>query len=298
MTAPEVRQLGLVLHIHRPEVRDLARKALEWCGDDVVARLPPADAQMVGRPQLAVPEAEFPVGLDCCLSLGGDGTMLRSTRLVSRAGVPILGVNAGRLGYLTEVDPSDMIAALDRWRAGELSVEHRMMIEVRTEAVNGDKAVAGHALNEALVSSSEIGRSIEVTTSIGGRLFSNYVADGVIVATPTGSTAHSLSAGGPIVEPDFHALLLTPVAAHMVFNRSMVLAPTTEVKLTVHGYRDGVLSLDGRRVLDLAPGESVVCCRSEHQAKLLVGGERDFHTVLKQKFRLVEDGEELEDGEG
>ncbi len=281
------RRLGIVMHGYRPEVRDLARQAVDWCGEAVIAQLPDEDAALIDRPDLAVAEDDFGHGLDVCLSLGGDGTMLRANHLVTPHDVPILGVNAGRLGYLTEVDPEHMVGALDRWDAGKLQVEERMLLEVTSHRPDGDHFV-GYALNEAVVYRSESGRSVDVLTSIGGEPFSDYVADGVIVATPTGSTAYSLSAGGPIVEPDFHAMLLTPVAAHMVFNRSMILAPTTEVMLTVQGYRGAVLSLDGRTTLDLEPGQSVVCRGSTRTAKLLVRGDRDFHTVLKEKFRLVD----------
>lgn len=282
------KKLGLVLHSHREEVRDLAKQAIDWCGDTLPVALPADDAELIGRGDLAADKAVFGSDLDCCLSLGGDGTMLRASQLVSPFDVPILGVNAGRLGYLTEVDPDHMIQALDRWRAGELVIEERMLLEVTTDRTGSEEFI-GYALNEAVVYRSESGRTLEVLTSIDGRPFTEYLADGVIVATPTGSTAYSLSAGGPIVEPDFHAMLLTPVAAHMVFNRSMVLAPTTEVKLTVQGYRGGVLALDGRTTLDLGPGESVICRGSDKTAKLLVGGDRDFHTVLKEKFRLVDE---------
>lgn len=281
------KRLGLVMHRHRSEVWDLARAAIEWCGDEIEARLPVDDAKLIDRPDLAVAEDDFGAGLDICLSLGGDGTMLRSSQLASGHDVPILGVNAGRLGYLTEVDPDNMIGALERWKRGELHIEERMMVEVTAERSDGETFI-GYALNEAVVYRSESGRTLEVLTSIGGEPFTDYLADGVIVATPTGSTAYSLSAGGPIVEPDFHAILLTPVAAHMVFNRSMVLAPTTEVKLTIMGYRAAVLALDGQNVLDLEPGESVVCRGSSRTAKFLVHGDRDFHTVLKEKFRLVD----------
>ena len=281
------RRLGIVMHLHRPEVRELAGMAIEWCGEHIEPRLPPQEAELIGRPDLAMPTGEFGDGLDICLSLGGDGTMLRTSHLVAGHGVPILGVNAGKLGYLTEVDPDHLLEALDAWLAGRLSIEERMMVEVASERDDGSTFV-GYALNEAVLDRSASGHSIEVLTSIGGQPFSDYLADGVIVATPTGSTAYSLSAGGPIVEPDFHALLLTPVAAHMVFNRSMVLAPTTEVELTVKGYRGAVLALDGRAVLQLAPGQSVVCRGAERTVKLLVRGDRDFHTVLKEKFRLVD----------
>lgn len=287
------KRLGVVMHTYREEVRTLARQTIEWAGDDVTVSLPPEDAKLIERPDLGVPEQEFASGLDACLSLGGDGTMLRSSQLVTEHGVPILGVNVGRLGYLTEVDPDHMLPALAEWKAGSLSIEERMLVEASVERNDGTR-FTGYALNEAVVYRSETGRTLDVLTAIDGEPFTDYLADGVIVATPTGSTAYSLSAGGPIVEPDFHALLLTPIAAHMVFNRSMVLAPTTEVTLTVQGYRGAVLALDGEPVVELDPGMSVVCRGATRTAKLLVRGDRDFHTVLKEKFGLGND----EEGDG
>lgn len=299
-------RLGLVMHRYRHEVRDLARRAIRWCGETVRPVLTVHDAALIDRPDLGVPEEHFGTELDACLSLGGDGTMLRTSQLVSGHDVPIIGVNGGTLGYLTEFDPDDLVAALDQWRAGSLTVEQRMMIEVSSTtaiidnpgdvdaasvelANHGQETFLGYALNEAVVSRAESGRSVEVLVGIGGRPFADYLADGLIVATPTGSTAYSLSAGGPIVEPDFQALLLTPVAAHKVFNRSMVLAPTTEIRLTVLGYRPGVVSLDGRNVVELEPGQSVICRAADRTVRFLVSGDRDFHTVLKEKFRLVDE---------
>ncbi len=281
--------LGIVLHHYRDEVRKMARQVIEWCGDDIAVRLPAVDASLIEREDLAVDEAGFGAMLDVCISLGGDGTMLRSAALVAQHGVPILGVNAGRLGYLAEVEPSHLIDALDEWRAGRLAIEPRMMLEVTSDTPGGDgRPFRGWALNEAVVARIDSGRTVDVLASIQGRPFSNYLADAVIVATPTGSTAYSLSAGGPIVEPDFRALILTPVAAHMVFNRSMILAPTTEVTFTVQGHRGAVLALDGESCLELEPGESVSCRAAEVEVKLLVSGERDFHTVLKEKFHLID----------
>ncbi len=274
--------IGLVLHQHRPEVIDLAHRALAWCEQcDVIGSLPETDASLIGRPDLARPEGDFGDGLDLCLSLGGDGTMLRTTHLVARNGVPILGVNAGHLGYLTTVDPDDLEAALAEWRDGNLVVEERMLIEVESSS-----GKLGLALNEVVVERAEVGHSVSVVATIGGRRFTRYLADGLIVATPTGSTAYSLSAGGPIVEPDFDALVVTPVAAHMVFNRSMVLAPSTEVRLTIDGYRSGIVSVDGRQIGPVAPGESVVCRAAADRARFVIRGDQDFHTVLKEKFGL------------
>lgn len=279
------KSLGIVIHQHRPEVRDLAKLAIDWCGSEIEPILPQDDAELVGRPDLAVDEGDFGPGLDACLSIGGDGTMLRATSLVASHGVPLLGVNAGHLGYLTQVDPSQMQEALDQWIAGKLRIERRMMVEVWAD----DGATwVGRALNEAVVDRSESGRAVEVTVSIGGQEFITHLADGLIVATPTGSTAYSLSAGGPIVEPDFRTLLLTPIAAHTVFNRPMVLSPDTEIELTIEGHRSAVVSLDGRQSLELAPGSSVRCRSSEVDAKFLVRGDRDFHHVLKEKFGLTD----------
>jgi NAD+ kinase len=288
-----VSKLGIVLHHHRPEVRDIAHQVLKWCADqtldDIAVGLPEADARLIGRPELAEDEAVFGRDLDVCVSLGGDGTMLRAAALVALDGVPILGVNAGRLGYLAEVEPGHLTEILEMWSTGRLREQPRMMIEITSDADTGDGTPFKElALNEAVVARVDSGHTVDVLATIKGRPFTNYLADAVILATPTGSTAYSLSAGGPIVEPDFRALILTPVAAHMVFNRSMILAPTTEVTLTVQGHRGAVLSIDGRTSLELAPGQAVHCRAAEIEVKLLVTGERDFHTVLKEKFHLID----------
>lgn len=282
---PVTNRLGLVIHHHRPEVFALAKRAIKWCGAEIEPILPTRDAELVERPDLGASEDTFGHELDACLSLGGDGTMLRATALVASHEVPILGVNAGHLGYLTEIDPSHLLEALDQWRRGELTIERRMMVDVWAD--NGSRFV-GRALNEAVVDRSESGRAVEVSVAINGQEFITFLADGLIVATPTGSTAYSLSAGGPIVEPDFRTLLLVPVAAHTVFNRPMVLAPDTEVELRIEGYRSAVVALDGQVRLELKPGESVVCRASTVDVCFLVRGDRDFHHVLKEKFGLTD----------
>lgn len=277
------KRLGVVLHMYNADVLDLAKRAIHWCGTEIEVRLPTADAELVGRSDLGLDEAEFGQGLDACLSLGGDGTMLRTTALVAEHQVPILGVNGGNLGYLTEVDPIQMTQALEQWRNGELAIERRMMVEVWAD---DGATYVGRALNEAVIERSEPGRAVEVSVDISGKSFISLLADGLIVATPTGSTAYSLSAGGPIVEPDFRALILTPVAVHGVFNRPMVLAPDSDVEVTVEGHLPAVVSMDGNRKLDLQPGQTVRCRVSEIEVGLLVRGDRDFHLVLKEKFGL------------
>lgn len=282
--------VGLVLHHYREEALELAQRALSWCTTcGVDGRLPTADAELLGRPELGRSETpgpdSFGVDLDLCLSLGGDGTMLRTANLVAPHEVPVMGVNVGQLGYLTSVDPDDLEAALTAWQAGALAVEERMLLDVAVEAASGSSTGA-LALNEVVVERGEPGHTVSVVAEIGGKRFTRYLADGLIVATPTGSTAYSLSAGGPIVEPGFEALVVTPVAAHMVFNRSMVLAPSTEVRLTIDGYRPAIVSIDGRQLTRLEPGDSILCRASNQRARFVVHEETDFHTVLKEKFGL------------
>lgn len=286
------RRVGLVVHHYREEIPRLAREALDWCAlHGYEGVLLHDDAELLELPEIGVDEANFADGLALCLSLGGDGTMLRAARLVASHGVPLLGVNAGRLGYLAEIDPEHLGETLDNWDAGRLGTEQRMLLEVSFEGatpVGPDPVTSTFALNEVVLERAESGHTVSVSASIGGRYFTRYLADGLIIATPTGSTAYSLSAGGPIVEPDFEALVLSPVAAHMVFDRSLVLAPTTEVRLTVDGYRDGVVTVDGQAVATLAPGASLTCRGSARRATFLVAGERDFHTILKEKFGLTD----------
>ncbi len=277
------KRLGVVIHQHRPEVLSLAAKAIAWCGSTIQPVVVESDAILLNRPDLAQPDDQFGSDLDICLSLGGDGTMLRSVSMVAEHGVPILGVNAGQLGYLAEADPAELETYLELWLAGKLQVEQRMMLEVSSPEHPGWN---GYALNEAVVYRSESGRTLDVSASIDGSYFTDYLADGLMVSTPTGSTAYSLSAGGPIVQPDIAALLLTPVAAHMVFNRTMVLSPSSEVTITVKGYKPAVVALDGRTSTELQPGDSLQCRAAEISAQLLVAGTRDFHTVLKDKFGL------------
>ncbi len=277
--------IGIVLHHYRPEVHSLVDRALEWCSEcGVSVRMPKIDAELIERPDLGVAEEDFPADLDLCLSFGGDGTMLRATHLVVAHDVPLLGVNAGDLGYLAEIDPDQLETALTRWRDGELLIEERMMIEVVDDAGQ----TIGMALNEAVIERAESGHVVSLIASIGAERFTTYKADGLIVASPTGSTAYSLSAGGPVVEPDFEALIVVPVAAHMMFNRPLILAPSTEVSLEVEGYRSAIVTLDGRLGATLKPGDSVVVRRSQRKARFLVTGTRDFHAVLKEKFGLTD----------
>jgi NAD+ kinase len=284
-----VATVALVLHHGRPLAAELAAEAATWLSDGGhEVRLVADDAAVVGLADLAVADADLARGADVVVSLGGDGTMLRAVDLVAQAGVPVIGVNVGQLGYLTEVEPADLMTALKRFLAGSYEIEERMMLSITTEVARG---LAGFpssaaALNEAVLEKTPMGHTVRLKVVIDGEFFTTYAADGLIVATPTGSTAYSFSARGPIVSPYHRALVLTPVSPHMLFDRAMVLEPTTRLRLEVTGDRPATLSVDGRNVGTLEQGDAIVCTACDRAARLVTFGPRDFHRILKTKFGL------------
>jgi NAD+ kinase len=280
--------VGLVLHQHRPLVKDVAERALDWLsahGHHV--RVTDADAEVIGCE--GVDDAAFADGLDLVLSLGGDGTMLRSVRLVAAHDVDVLGINIGHLGYLTEVEPRGLDTSLERYFAGDHSIETRMLLSVTIARSNDPEAIrVDHALNEAVVEKTAAGHTVRLAVTIDGEYFTTYAADGLIVATPTGSTAYAFSARGPIVDPAHRALLLTPVSPHMLFDRTLVLEPDTQLLITVADHREATLTIDGQPAGVLHEGDSITCRASTHSARLVTFGPREFHRILKNKFGLNE----------
>jgi NAD+ kinase len=279
-------KIGIVVHRGSTRAADLANEAIDWlrAGDHTVA-LPVEDAALLGRPELG--RADEPLaGLDLAVGIGGDGTMLRAVHLAAAHGVPVLGVNVGQLGYLTEVEPQAWAPALKRFLAGDYELEDRMMLSVVLHHADGTVDPAELSLNEAVMEKDSMGHTVRLRVEIDGAFFTTYQADGFIVATPTGSTAYSLSAHGPVVAPRHQALLLTPVCPHGLFDRSLVLAPDAHVRLEVCGHRPASLAVDGRHQGRMEVGDAIECTAAERPAQLVTFGERNVHLILKSKFGL------------
>ncbi len=288
MSGPGVRVVGLVPHHERPLAHDAARRAAEWLVErGVEVRVPTGDAIACGLEEFAVPVDQFTAGLDLVISLGGDGTMLRTVDLVYETGAAVLGVNLGQMAYLAEVEPADFERALERLLVGDFVIDERMVVEVVVGS-SGPAAGRWWALNEAVIEKTRSGRLARLEVAINGTFFTTYAADGVIVATPTGSTAYSFSARGPIVSPRHRCLLLTPVSPHMLFDRSLVLDADEELRFTVVVERNVFLTLDGRELGELALGDTVTCTAGPKPARLVTFGPRDFHQILKAKFGLAD----------
>ena len=293
----------LAAHHDRLEAAALARSAATWLhAHGHRAFMTPTDADALQLLDLASDQDPTSAGL--AISLGGDGTMLRTVKLIVGGQVPIIGVNVGLLGYLTELEPPALLGALERWFAGsedgEWSIEERMMVQLELRRSSRPPGTTDHvatssiaetlswtALNEGVVEKQESGHTVRLLVRIDGAVFTSYAADGLIIATPTGSTAYSLSARGPVVSPRHRLLLLTPVSPHMLFDRSLVLLPDELVEIEVLGGRPATLSVDGQVAAALTEGDVIAVRPSEHNATFVRFGRRRFHQILKNKFGLA-----------
>lgn len=285
----------IVAHLQRAEASSLAQVAASWLaarGHEVW--MPVEDARHLGLAGLGADVSA--ASADVVVSLGGDGTVLRAVQLLAGAPVPIIGVNVGVLGYLTEVEPHGMLDALEAFlgtlQAGagtsDLHVEERMMLDIEVRSPQAGAAQHFLALNEGVLEKLEPGHTVRLLVSIDSAAFTSYAADGLIVATPTGSTAYSLSARGPVVSPRHRAILVTPVSPHMLFDRSLVLDPDEEVEVEVGGHRPVVLTVDGQRAATLDEGDVVRFTSAASTARFVRFGRHRFHRILKSKFGLAD----------
>ena len=286
------RRILLVPHPRRPEVQDLAAEAARRLLDAGIGVCVPDEAprahlaQHVPGVVLAGPESPAQ-GCELVVILGGDGTILRAAELSRGTDVPLLGVNFGHVGFLAEAEREDLHATVDHIVDRQYSVEDRTTLEVRAVR-NGEPVFTSWALNEVTVEKASRERMIELTVEIDGRPLSTWGCDGVVMATPTGSTAYAFSAGGPIVWPDVEALLLCPISAHALFARPVVVGPGSHLAVEVVANTEaaGVVWCDGRRAVDLPPGARIEVQRSAEPVRLARLTDGPFTDRLVAKFDL------------
>ena len=277
----------MMLHPERGDSLRLATQLVDYLeGEGNIVRLSETEATAMGRSELGCSVEKLADSVDLAVSIGGDGTMLRTFERVAAQGIPVLGVNVGDLGYLTEFEADEAKGAIKAALEGGLPVEERLMVQSRIERADGPSDGTWTGLNEAVLEKKSQGHTVRLEVTIDGSAFATYAGDGLIVSTPTGSTAYNLSARGSIVAPTHWSLQLTPVAPHMLFDRSLVLRPDTEIRIAVLGEREANLSVDGRSVAALGEGDVLIATRSDLIARLVTSGSGGFHQVLKQKFGL------------
>ncbi|WP_369254500.1 NAD(+)/NADH kinase [Streptomyces sp. R35] len=323
-----VSRVGLVVHGGRAEALEAAGIVRAWCAERAVA-CTDIDVWRDGARRSAREEVESAGHPDLIVTLGGDGTFLRGARLAAENDALVLGVDLGRVGFLTEVPVTEVCSALDAVRDERLTVEDRMLLtvrascrlevpsgmeallrygrgpllpppRVRTDCPSGDDwgiALNVTALNDVVLEKLSRDRQVSVAVYLAGRLLASYSADALLVATPTGSTAYSFAAGGPVVSPRAEALIFTPVAPHMAFNRSVVAAPDEPVVLRVLERSGPVaVSIDGqlRGVLD--PGDWIGVYAAPRRLRAVRLGPMDFYGRLRERMRLTDAPAAVADG--
>jgi NAD+ kinase len=283
----EIQTVGLCLKPDQPQVARTLRDLLKWLeARGIEARLDREAARWLKRK--GVSRAELATAADLIIVLGGDGSLLAVARKAGPCEVPILGVNLGTLGFLTEVTCDEIITALEQILAGDFRTEERMRLEVRAERAG--RELARHlALNDAVLTKTALARMIDLEMRTDGRPVTTYHSDGLIVSTPTGSTAYSLSAGGPILDPGLAAIVLTPICPHTLAQRPLVLPESSDIEIEVRPSGAAVqLTIDGQVGVELGEGDIVRVRRSEHPVRLVVSPFRNHFEVLREKLRWGE----------
>jgi len=298
--AGEPRRVLMLAHTGREEAREVALAFVRALTEaTIVVRMLGVEAKDLGldcddyAPAVEVVDSEVDAAADCELAvvIGGDGSILRAAEITSQTSTPVLGINLGHVGFLAEAERDDVESTIAAIVARRWTPEERMTLDVRVLR-DGEVVSQTFALNEASVEKASRERMIEVVVEIDDRPLSRWGCDGVVCATPTGSTAYNFSAGGPVVWPEVEALLMVPISAHALFARPLVVAPTSKLAIEVIARTDGggVLWCDGRRAVDLPPGARIEVRRGERPVRLARLHEAPFTDRLVAKFGLSVEG--------
>jgi len=283
---PPLRQaVGILANLDKADAGEVARRVAAWLEErGVKVMLTPELAKAIDRPDPVLHLPEQADLVDFLIVLGGDGSLLGAARRVAPSELPLLGVNLGRLGFLTEVELPDLFEVLPCFLRGEYVVDRRAMLAVELLRAGG-YAWRRLALNEATLSKGPFARPVDIQVRAGGQLVATYAGDGVIVATPTGSTAYALSAGGPILHPEMQALLITPICPHTLYARTVVVPADERIRVRVAGEPCGtVLTVDGQEGISLEVEDEVVINLAAERTTLLRRPGWSFYRVLGAKL--------------
>jgi len=284
-----VTRVGIVAKPDAARAQGVILQLLPWLtgrGHSVVLEKETADL-VPSAVTAAAGRAELPSQVDLLIILGGDGTLLSMARAVGDLGVPLLGVNLGGLGFLTATTLDEMFPALEAYLGGHMAIEERMLLAARIVR-NGQLLGEYAALNDIVITKSAMSRIIDLSVSVEGRYATAYRADGLIISTPTGSTAYSLSAGGPILFPTMDAVVLTPICSHTLTNRPIVVPGTDRIEVTLLADQEVMATMDGQVGVGLREGDTVEIRKAASRIRLVRFPQKDFFSVLRTKLKWGE----------
>ncbi len=281
-----MRKIGIITNLEKDAelryTRELAECIISMGGQ---VKLTSEAADIIGIGESCLDDDAVTDCSDMVVCLGGDGTFLKAARKIYKKDLPILGINLGNLGFLTEIDKNAVHHAMEHIFRGEYQVEDRMMLEVEIHK-SGCDTVKDVALNDAVISRGAISRILHVKTYINGVFVDSFPGDGLIVSSPTGSTAYSLSAGGPIVEPDTELIIITPICPHILYSRSFITKAESTVTAVVdeNFQHNAMVTIDGQEGYEIRGGDSVLIRKSRHSIKLVRINSRNFFNILRTKI--------------
>lgn len=284
------RRVHLVLNARHDDVPALARKLADaFAADGIAVQVAEEDANILDNVRVVANNAHAADGCELVVVLGGDGTLLRAAERARASDAPVLGVNLGHVGFLAEAESEDVEVVVEAVVKRRWTVEDRLALDVRVLRA-GNAVHTTWALNDISVEKIAREHMLDIVVEVDGRPLSRWGADGVVCATPTGSTAYAFSAGGPVVWPEVSAFLVVPLSAHALFARPLVVSPNSLVAFELQEPRDGVMWADGRRAFDVAAGDRIEIRRSEQPVRLARVHDAPFTDRLVAKFNLPVEG--------
>ncbi|MDT8318844.1 MAG: NAD(+)/NADH kinase [bacterium] len=280
-----MKKIGIIIKKNKPEGIDLAKDLIKWLAERGIEAL--CDEE--DAPELDIEKGYAPDEIaelaDLIIVLGGDGTLISVARLVGRNGTPILAVNLGNLGFLTEITVEEVFPVMERILAGHYSLEERMMLKASIYR-DGEKITEYSALNDVVISKGSIARIIDIETTIDDQYLTLYRVDGLIFSTPTGSTGYSLAAAGPIVYPTLKAIIITPICPFTLNNRPIIIPDDSKVRITLKTENvDYLLTMDGQVAFELRAEDTVTIKKATTVTRLIKSPYRDYYEVLRTKLQ-------------
>ncbi len=282
-----MKNIAIFAKVHDPRCQGVAIQLVEWLrGRGLVPMVEAHLARHIDFKESSI--TDIPEGTDLVVVLGGDGTLISVARLIGDREVPILGVNLGSLGFLTEITLDELCDSVDRYLSGNYRISERMMLQV-TVVRDGREIEGNRVLNDVVINKGALARIIDLETTINGCYLTTFKGDGLIISTPTGSTGYSLSAFGPVLYPELDCFVLTPICPHTLTNRPIVVASDSVIKVELKCINEAVfLTLDGQVGVELKCGDEIRIRKAERRTRLIISSSKDYFEILRTKLKWGE----------